>query len=81
MVELRGKKSESGIDVILGPESAPTDLRKLLQRYSPTERSADELWQQRFDREALQGALRAMAQAGLMAAVARAVKRTFLVWP
>ena len=53
---------------MLGTEGSPTDLRKLLQPYTPIDCSADDAWQQRFDREALQVRL-AVARAGLAAHV------------
>lgn len=68
LVELQGKRGQVGVDAVLGTEIAPTDLRKLLQPYTPIDRSVDDAWQQRFDREALQIRL-AVARAGLAAHV------------
>lgn len=68
LVELQGKRGHIGVDAALGTEIAPTDLRKLLQPYTPIDRSVDADWQHRFDREALQVRL-AVARAGLSAHV------------
>jgi hypothetical protein len=66
LVELRGKKSQIGIDALIGSSSVPTDLRKLLQPYMETETTEDDVWQEKFDREALKVRLY-VAQAGIKA--------------
>lgn len=77
LVELQGKRGQVGIDAMLGTEIVPTDLRKLMQPYTPIDRSVDDAWQQRFDREALQARL-AVVRAGLTAHVTpTAEKDTF----
>lgn len=66
LVELRGKRSQIGIDALIGDSPDPTELRKLLQPYVPTEASADDIWQESFDLEALKIRL-FVAQAGIKA--------------
>lgn len=68
LVELQGKKSEVGISTVLGAPDEPSDFRSLLQEYTAVERSPDEIWQQKFDRQALELRLR-LSRATLAAAV------------
>lgn len=77
LVELRGKKSQIGIDALIGSASAPTELKKLLQPYVGTEATEDDVWQDRFDQEALRIRL-FIAKAGIEAkATATAVDKTY----
>ena len=64
LVELKAKKSQIGIDALIGSDVSPTDLRKLLQPYGPIEPTQDDIWQERFDREALKVRL-AIVQTGI----------------
>lgn len=68
LVELEGKKSQVGINAILGVPDEPSDFRGLLQEYSAVEQSTDDIWQQKFDRQALEVRLR-LSRAALAAAV------------
>jgi hypothetical protein len=68
LVELRGKKSKVGIETLIGNNPAPTALRNLLQPYVKIEPTDEDLWQENFDREALQARL-AVARAGIKATV------------
>ena len=66
LVELRGKKSQIGIDALIGSTPAPTELRNLLLPYVPAETTEDDVWQQKFDLESLRTRL-LVAQAGIKA--------------
>ena len=65
LVELKGKRSQVGIETLIG-SNPETELRKLLQPYLPIDSTEEDIWQDKFDLEALK-VRHAVAKAGFKA--------------